>query len=44
MKMKHPQGKGTVEVRADQVEMYREQGWVEVKAAPKPSDDKPAEK
>jgi hypothetical protein len=41
-KYKHPEGKGTVEVRADQVEMYESQGWVEVKAPDKPAEDKPS--
>ena len=44
VKMKHPAGKGTAEVRKDQVEMYREQGWVEVKSPPKPAAEKPADK
>jgi hypothetical protein len=29
-KMKHPDAKGTIEVRADAVEMYESQGWVVV--------------
>ena len=40
-KLKHPEAKGTIEARADQVDMYESQGWVEV-ASPKPAEDKPA--
>ena len=40
-KLKHPEAKGTIDVRPDQVEMYQSQGWVEAKAPAKPADDKP---
>lgn len=36
-KMKHPEAKGTIDVRPDQVEMYQSQGWSEVEAEPEPT-------
>lgn len=40
MKLKHPESKQTVEARDEYVEAYRSQGWVEVKAQPKPPVEK----
>lgn len=39
MKLAHPAANRPIEVRKDQVEMYKSQGWVEV-ASPKPVDEK----
>lgn len=40
-KMSHPESRGSIEVRPDQVEMYESQGWAEVKPPAKPAADKP---
>ena len=40
-KLKHPDAKGTIEVRPEYVDMYLSQGWVEVKETkPKTDSDK----
>ena len=38
MKLKHPESKQTIEVSPDYAEMYKSQGWVEVKQT---ATDKP---
>jgi hypothetical protein len=37
-KMRHPEAKGTIEVRDDAVEMHETQGWVVVDSPPTKSD------
>lgn len=39
VKLKHPEAKGTIEVREDFVEMHESQGWVEAEK-PAPAADK----
>lgn len=39
-KMKHPEAKGTIEVRDDAVEMHESQGWVVVPESPPKSPSK----
>lgn len=43
IKLTHPAAKNAIEVRDDQAEMYKSQGWVEVASA-KPVDEKPTTK